>query len=177
MAADLAAPHPMHRLLQGDVGAGKTIVALATLLYGVQGGHQGALMVPTEVLAEQHFLAARSFLEGLQVPDPARIGGTRPLGVALLTSRTTAGERTRIQAELVDGSLDLVVGTHALLTDDIRFRSLGVVGHRRAAPLRGRAAGGSAGEGARRRCRWRRGATVRAGRPRQNRAPDTPTSS
>jgi ATP-dependent DNA helicase RecG len=126
MAADLAAPHPMHRLLQGDVGAGKTIVALATLLYGVQGGHQGALMVPTEVLAEQHFLAARSFLEGLQVPDPARIGGARPLGVALLTSRTTAGERTRIQAELVDGSLDLVVGTHALLTDDIRFRSLGV---------------------------------------------------
>jgi ATP-dependent DNA helicase RecG len=126
MAADLAAPHPMHRLLQGDVGAGKTIVALATLLYGVQGGHQGALMVPTEVLAEQHFLAARGFLEGLQVPDPARIGGARPLGVALLTSRTTAGERARIQAELVGGSLDLVVGTHALLTDDIRFRSLGV---------------------------------------------------
>ncbi|MGA3352541.1 MAG: ATP-dependent DNA helicase RecG [Acidimicrobiales bacterium] len=127
LAADLAASHPMHRLLQGDVGAGKTVVALATLLYGVQGGHQGALMVPTEVLAEQHYLAARGFLDGLQVPDGSRLGGSRPLGVALLTSRTAAGERTRIQAELLDGSLDLVVGTHALLTDNVRFRSLGVV--------------------------------------------------
>ena len=117
----------MHRLLQGDVGAGKTVVALATLLYGVQGGHQGALMVPTEVLAEQHYLAARSFLDGLEVTDAARIGGARPLEVALLTNRTTGGERARIQAELVAGSLDLVVGTHALLTDNIRFRSLGVV--------------------------------------------------
>ena len=127
VAADLAASHPMHRLLQGDVGAGKTVVALATLLYGVQGGHQGALMVPTEVLAEQHYLAARSFLAGLEVTDSACIGGARPLEVALLTNRTTGGERARIQAELVAGSLDLVVGTHALLTDNIRFRSLGVV--------------------------------------------------
>jgi ATP-dependent DNA helicase RecG len=127
VAADLAASHPMHRLLQGDVGAGKTVVALATLLYGVQGGHQGALMVPTEVLAEQHYLAARGFLAGLEVEDGTRLGGTRALEVALLTSRTTASERTRIQAELVDGRLDLVVGTHALLTDNVRFSSLGVV--------------------------------------------------
>ena len=77
VAADLADPRPMHRLLQGDVGAGKTVVALATLLYGVQGGHQGALMVPTEVLAEQHFLAARGFLAGLEVKDPSRLGGIR----------------------------------------------------------------------------------------------------
>ncbi len=127
VAADLAASHPMHRLLQGDVGAGKTVVALASLLYGVQGGHQGALMVPTEVLAEQHYLAARSFLGGLEVTDSARIGEARPLEVALLTNRTTGGERAKIQADLLDGSLDLVVGTHALLTDNIRFRSLGVV--------------------------------------------------
>ena len=127
VAADLAGSHPMHRLLQGDVGAGKTVVALATLLYGVQGGHQGALMVPTEVLAEQHYLAARSFLAGLEVTHSARIPGARPLEVALLTNRTTGGERARIQAELLAGSLDLVVGTHALLTDNIRFRSLGVV--------------------------------------------------
>jgi ATP-dependent DNA helicase RecG len=127
MAVDLGASHPMHRLLQGDVGAGKTVVALATLLYGVQGGHQGAFMVPTEVLAEQHYFAARSFLGGLDVVDRSRIGGTRPLAVALLTNRTTASERSRIQAELVAGSLDLIVGTHALLTDNIRFRSLGVV--------------------------------------------------
>ena len=127
VAGDLGASHPMHRLLQGDVGAGKTVVALASLLYGVQGGHQGALMVPTEVLAEQHFLAAQSFLGGLEVADSTRIGGVRPLAVALLTNRTTAGERSRIQSELLAGSLDLVVGTHALLTDVIRFRSLGVV--------------------------------------------------
>ncbi len=127
VAADLADSHPMHRLLQGDVGAGKTVVALATLLYGVQGGHQGALMVPTEVLAEQHYLAARGFLAGLEVTDSARIAGARPLEVALLTNRTTGVERARIQAELMAGSLDLVVGTHALLTDNIRFRSLGVV--------------------------------------------------
>ena len=127
IAADLAATHPMHRLLQGDVGAGKTVVALATLLYGVQGGHQGALMVPTEVLAEQHYLAARSLLAGLEVKDATRLGGVRPLEVALLTNRTTGSERARMQAELGAGSLDLVVGTHALLTDNIRFRSLGVV--------------------------------------------------
>jgi len=126
IAADLAAAHPMHRLLQGDVGAGKTVVALATLLYGVQGGHQGALMVPTEVLAEQHYLAARSFLDGLEVSDSTRIGGVRSLAVALLTNRTTGSERSRLQGELLAGSLDLVVGTHALLTDNIRFRSLGV---------------------------------------------------
>jgi ATP-dependent DNA helicase RecG len=127
VAGDLGASYPMHRLLQGDVGAGKTVVALASLLYGVQGGHQGALMVPTEVLAEQHFLAAQSFLGGLEVADSTRIGGVRPLAVALLTNGTTAGERSRIQSELLAGSLDLVVGTHALLTDVIRFRSLGVV--------------------------------------------------
>ena len=127
VAVDLAASHPMHRLLQGDVGAGKTVVALASLLYGVQGSHQGALMVPTEVLAEQHYLAARGFLAGLQVADGTRIGGLRELSVALLTSRTTAGGRTKIQSQLLDGSLDLVVGTHALLTDDIRFHSLGIV--------------------------------------------------
>ena len=127
VAADLGASHPMHRLLQGDVGAGKTVVALATLLYGVQGGHQGALMVPTEVLAEQHYLAAQGFLAGLEVPDSTRIGDARPLAVGLLTNKTTASERARIQAELLAGSLDLIVGTHALLTDDIRFRSLGVV--------------------------------------------------
>jgi ATP-dependent DNA helicase RecG len=127
VAEDLAAGHPMHRLLQGDVGAGKTVVALATLLYGVQGGHQGALMVPTEVLAEQHYLAARGFLADLVVPDSSRIGGLRPVGIGLLTNKTTAAERSKIHSQLMQGSLDLLVGTHALLTDDVRFRSLGVV--------------------------------------------------
>ena len=88
--ADLAGPLPMHRLLQGDVGSGKTVVAVASLLAAVQGGHQGALMVPTEVLAEQHFSVVRAMTEGLAVADPARLGGDRPVAVALLTSRASA---------------------------------------------------------------------------------------
>ncbi len=127
MAKDLAGPLPMHRLLQGDVGAGKTVVAVATLLVAVQGGHQGALMAPTEVLAEQHFFGVRSLLDGLSVPDPTTLEGSRPLRVALLTSKTPAAERTRLHQGLVDGGVDLLIGTHALLTDEVRFHSLGAV--------------------------------------------------
>ena len=125
--ADLAGPLPMHRLLQGDVGSGKTVVAVATMLAAVQGGYQAALMVPTEVLAEQHFGAVRVLLEGLSVDDPSRLGGGRPVSVALLTNRTTAGERAKLHEGLLAGSVDLLVGTHALLTDRVAFRSLGVV--------------------------------------------------
>jgi ATP-dependent DNA helicase RecG len=125
--SDLASPHPMHRLLQGDVGSGKTVIAVAALLVAVQGGHQGALMAPTEVLAEQHHLAVRELLDGLRVPDPSTLLGERPLRVALLTNRTTAGERAEIHASLRRGQLDLLVGTHALLTEDVRFSSLGVI--------------------------------------------------
>jgi len=124
---DLAAPHPMHRLLQGDVGAGKTVVALAALLIGVEGGHQGAFMVPTEVLAEQHFLSARALLGDLAVADPSRLGGSRPVAVALLTSRTPGSERSRLLAELREGSIDLVIGTHALISEGVEFARLGVV--------------------------------------------------
>jgi ATP-dependent DNA helicase RecG len=123
---DLAGPLPMNRLLQGDVGAGKTVVAVCALLTGIQGGHQGAFMAPTEVLAEQHFISVQAMLGGLVKPDPSRLGGTRPVAVALLTSRTPAAERQRVRAGLTDGSVDVVVGTHALLTDDVRFASLGV---------------------------------------------------
>ena len=153
--ADLAGPLPMHRLLQGDVGSGKTVVALAVMLAGVQGGHQGALMVPTEVLAEQHLLALRALVDGLTVTDPERLGGARPVAVGLLTSRTAAGERAKMLDGLATGSVDLVVGTHALLTEDVRFRSLGVVvvdeqhrfGVEQRAALRdkGRGAGGEGG--------------------------------
>ncbi len=127
IAGDLALAHPMSRLLQGDVGSGKTVVAVAALLYGVQGGHQGAFMVPTEVLAEQHDFALRGLLEGLEVPDAARLGGSRHLRAGLLTSRTAAAERSRVLRELADGSIDIIVGTHALLTPDVLFSSLGVV--------------------------------------------------
>jgi len=124
--AEMAGPLPMHRLLQGDVGSGKTVVAVAALLAAVQGGHQGALMVPTEVLAEQHDFAVRALVEGLAIPDPRRLGGERPIGIAILTNRTTATERARLHEGLRSGSVDIVVGTHALLTDDVQFRSLGL---------------------------------------------------
>jgi len=125
--ADLEREHPMHRLLQGDVGAGKTLVAVSALLVAVEGGHQGALMAPTEVLAEQHHLGLRDLLADLTVPDEATLLGERPLRLELLTNRTTAAERTRLLAGLADGSVDLVVGTHALIQEGVQFRSLGVV--------------------------------------------------
>jgi len=128
IAEDLAGPHPMHRLLQGDVGAGKTIVAVTALLMAVQGGYQGALMAPTEVLAEQHHLGIRRMLDGLIVPDTGdSLFGERPLRVELLTNRTTASERTKLHAALAAGHVDLLLGTHALLTDAVEFHSLGVI--------------------------------------------------
>ena len=125
--ADLAGTHPMHRLLQGDVGSGKTVVAVGALLVAVDGGHQGAFMAPTEVLAEQHDLSVRAFLGGLTVPDPTTLLGERPVRTALLTHRTPAGERRRLLEELARGSVDILIGTHALIQEGIEFRSLGVV--------------------------------------------------
>jgi ATP-dependent DNA helicase RecG len=124
---DLAAPRPMHRLLQGDVGSGKTIVAVVSLLTGVQSGMQGAFMAPTEVLAEQHYVGVRELVADLIVPDDRTLMGERPVTVELLTNRTTASERTRLHAGLIDGSIDILIGTHALLTEHVAFGSLGVV--------------------------------------------------
>jgi len=123
----LAGPHPMHLLLQGDVGSGKTIVAVTALLAAVAGGYQGALMAPTEVLAEQHALGVRALLNDLVVPSQ---GGTlfedRPLRVELLTGRATGTERKAIGAGLANGEVDIVIGTHALLTESVEFAHLGV---------------------------------------------------
>ncbi len=127
IGGDLAGPHPMHRLLQGDVGAGKTVVAVTALLAAVQGGHQGALMAPTEVLAEQHFLGVRDLLGGLNVPDPATLTGDRGLRVELLTNRTPAARRTKLHAALKAREVDILIGTHALLTEHVEFADLGVV--------------------------------------------------
>lgn len=124
---DLVAPRPMHRLLQGDVGAGKTVVALVALLVAVQNGHQGALMAPTEVLAEQHATSLRALLSHTTVVDEDSLFGTRQLEVAVLTNRTSAAERRRVLAGLADGSIPLVVGTHALIQDRVAFSTLGVV--------------------------------------------------
>jgi ATP-dependent DNA helicase RecG len=129
ISADLAGAHPMHRLLQGDVGSGKTVIAVTTLLMAVQGGYQGALMAPTEVLAEQHELGVRDLLRDLTVPDtdPGTMFGDRPLTVALLTNRTTAKERERLQEGLRDGSVDILIGTHALIEEGIGFKALGAI--------------------------------------------------
>jgi ATP-dependent DNA helicase RecG len=127
ITADMAGPHPMHRLLQGDVGSGKTVVAVAALLTAVDGGHQGALMAPTEVLAEQHHASIDSMLGTLMVPSDQTLLPDRPLQVSLLTSRTAAAERRRLHAGLAEGTVDVLIGTHALLTETVVFHSLGCV--------------------------------------------------
>lgn len=125
---DMAAPAPMHRLLQGDVGSGKTVVALSMLLRTIEAGRQAALMAPTEVLAEQHAAGIRRDLAGLIVSDGGTsLFGERELRVALLTNRVAGTERKTLLAELADGSIDLVVGTHALIQEGVRFASLGAV--------------------------------------------------
>jgi len=151
IAADLAAPHPMHRLLQGDVGAGKTVVAVWTLLAAVEGGHQGAFMAPTEVLAEQHAAGIRALLDGVEVPDSgASLFDARPVRVELLTNRVGAADRRRILGALAAGEVDVVIGTHALIQEGVDFASLGAVvideqhrfGVEQRAALRDKAGGG-----------------------------------
>jgi ATP-dependent DNA helicase RecG len=124
---DLTNVLPMHRLLQGDVGSGKTMVALCALLAVVQGGRQGALMAPTEVLAEQHLSALRRDVSHLTVRDDSVLGGRRPVRVELLSGRLRAKARAELLGALASGAIDIVVGTHALLTDDVRFGALGLV--------------------------------------------------
>ncbi|HEY9558492.1 MAG TPA: ATP-dependent DNA helicase RecG [Acidimicrobiales bacterium] len=150
--AELARPVPMHRLLQGDVGAGKTVVAVAALLAAVQGGHQGAFMAPTEVLAEQHHSSIRPLVDGISVPDDgASLFGERPLTVELLTNKVTGKERQRVLTALAAGEVDLLVGTHALIQEAVAFRSLGAVvideqhrfGVEQRAALRDKAGGGA----------------------------------
>jgi ATP-dependent DNA helicase RecG len=121
IGADLGRERPMHRLLQGDVGSGKTLVALWTMLTAVDHGRQAALMAPTALLAEQHLRTLSALLAPLGVNTP---GGLR---VELLTSATTTAQRRRILDDLLIGDVDLVVGTHALLEEGVRFAELGVV--------------------------------------------------
>lgn len=112
---DLRSPHPMNRLVQGDVGSGKTMVAFMSALAAIDCGHQACLMVPTEILAEQHFKNATRFLE--------------PLGIrlALLTGKTKAAERRELLDKLEAGDVDLLIGTHALIEDVVLFKSLALV--------------------------------------------------
>jgi ATP-dependent DNA helicase RecG len=113
--ADLTKAQPMARLVQGDVGSGKTVVAVAALLTAVDAGYQGVLMAPTEVLAEQHYRKLCEWMPQLHVT------------VALLTGSTTQQRRRSLLQDLDNGSLKLLVGTHALLEDPVRFNRLGLV--------------------------------------------------
>ena len=140
--ADMERPHPMHRLLLGDVGAGKTVVAVAAMLTAVDGGYLGAVMAPTEVLAVQHFLSIGALLAGAGMAPPIEAKGMgslftqtefdRPVRLALLTgSNAEVNYRATItRSELVDeigtGEVDIVVGTHALIQEGLHFHRLGV---------------------------------------------------
>jgi ATP-dependent DNA helicase RecG len=112
---DMKRPQPMNRLLQGDVGSGKTIVALMAAIVAMENGFQVAFMAPTEILAEQHFITIRRLLEASR------------FRIALLTGATPAKKRKEIQAELSGGSIHLAVGTHALVEDPVGFHELGLV--------------------------------------------------
>ena len=111
---DMRSGHQMNRLLQGDVGSGKTMVAVLSALLAVGNGYQACIMAPTEVLAQQHFANISKYL--------------RPTGVkaALLTGTTTAAQRREIHAGLEDGSIGILIGTHALIEDTVNFRALGL---------------------------------------------------
>ncbi|WP_428055170.1 ATP-dependent DNA helicase RecG [Candidatus Avelusimicrobium fimicolum] len=109
---DLCSPRPMNRLLQGDVGSGKTVVALCAMLLAVENGYQAVLMAPTEILAEQHFLTFKRILKGLKV------------NLAVLSSSTKAAAKKKILKELADGKIDILVGTHAVIQDDVKFHNL-----------------------------------------------------
>ena len=122
---DLAAERPMQRLLMGEVGSGKTVVALHAMLRAVEHGHQAALMAPTEVLAEQHFATLTRLLPGLA--DAGLLGADAAARGALLTGSVTGTRRRELFARLASGELDLLVGTHALIEDPVRFASLAVV--------------------------------------------------
>ncbi|GIH27005.1 ATP-dependent DNA helicase RecG [Acrocarpospora phusangensis] len=122
ISADLASEHPMHRLLQGEVGAGKTVVALRAMLQVVDSGGQAALLAPTEVLAQQHHRSIVAMLGDLA--GGGMFGGT---GVALLTGSMGAAARRSNLLDAASGAAGIVVGTHALLQDKVQFADLGLV--------------------------------------------------
>jgi ATP-dependent DNA helicase RecG len=126
IAADLARTHPMHRLLQGDVGAGKTVVGLRAMLQVVDAGGQAALLAPTEVLAQQHHRSIVAMLGPLA--DAGRLGGAEhATRVALLTGSQGAKARREALLDAASGTAGIVVGTHALLQEHVQFADLGLV--------------------------------------------------
>lgn len=113
--SDMTTGHHMNRLLQGDVGSGKTLVALLTMLLALDNGFQAALMAPTEILAIQHYESLKEFLKDM------------PIEIGLLTGSTKKKERTLLHEALLSGEMQILIGTHALLEDVVQFRNLGLV--------------------------------------------------
>ena len=113
--ADVKYPQQMNRLLQGDVGSGKTLVALLSMLMAIDNNFQACLMAPTEILAKQHFNSISNYLEKMNIK------------VQILTGSSKTKERRILHAELEDGKIDLLIGTHALLEDKVKFSNLGLV--------------------------------------------------
>jgi len=111
---DLERPHPMNRLIQGDVGSGKTVVALLACLYVIECGYQAAIMAPTEVLVEQHYLNLHRMVEPLEVP------------IALLTSSIKGSEKEDLYHRIKSGDIQLVIGTHAVIEEAVEFNRLGL---------------------------------------------------
>ena len=126
IAQDMQQPHPMHRLLQGEVGSGKTVIALRAMLSVVDAGGQSALLAPTEVLAQQHFSTISKLLGPLA--EGGTLGGS-PHGtqVALLTGSMSAPAKKEVLTRIASGDAGIVIGTHALLSQGVEFRDLGLV--------------------------------------------------
>ena len=143
IAADLSSESPMNRLLQGDVGSGKTVVALRAMLQVADAGGQSAMLAPTEVLAEQHLRSVLDILGDMAAPEdsdaddstagsaegiPAGSGeGSRRVRVRLLTASMGTRAKRKVLQELADGTAQIVIGTHALLSDEVSFHDLGLV--------------------------------------------------
>ncbi|MCU0651775.1 MAG: ATP-dependent DNA helicase RecG [Candidatus Omnitrophica bacterium] len=117
--SDMSKPLPMQRLLQGDVGSGKTVVAIIASLAAIQSGYQAAIMVPTEILARQHYEKISFQLSAFSSQPKIRI--------RLLTSSLKKNEKTKVYRQMQDGTVDLVIGTHALLEETVGFKNLGLV--------------------------------------------------
>ncbi len=126
---DMSRTHPMHRLLQGEVGSGKTVVALRAMLTVVDGGGQAALLAPTEVLAQQHLITIRKLLGPLAEAGTLASAHSDGLGtqVTLLTGSMSAATKRAALSKIADGSAGIVIGTHALLSDRVEFKDLGLV--------------------------------------------------
>ncbi|WP_418909139.1 ATP-dependent DNA helicase RecG [Glutamicibacter endophyticus] len=125
ISADLSLNRPMHRLLQGEVGSGKTLVALRAILQVIDAGGQAALLAPTEVLAAQHFETIRRMLGPLA--DPGLFGEGEGTGVALLTGSAKTAQRREALLGIASGQTGLIIGTHALLSEHVNFADLGLV--------------------------------------------------